>query len=254
MSIEHPSANSGIRLQRVLASAGIGSRRACEALIETGRVAVNGRQVQVQGLRVDPARDTVTVDGTPIPTRAGLTYLAVNKPVGMVSTMTDPEGRPCLGDVVRDRSARLFHVGRLDAETEGLLLLTNDGDLAQRMQHPSFGLPKVYLAEVSGVPARDVGRRLREGVSLADGPARADRFRVVDRVGNSTLLEVTVHEGRNRLVRRMLAAVELPVQRLVRTQLGPIRLGELRPGRTRVLSTAEVQGLYATTADKTTNR
>ena len=241
----------GIRLQRALAAAGIGSRRACEALIEEGRVAVNGQPVLKQGLRIDPGRDSVTVDGTPVPTRADLRYVVVNKPAGMVSTMTDPEGRPCVGDIVRDHSTRFFHVGRLDSETEGLLLLTNDGDLAQRMQHPSFGLPKVYLAEVAGVPARDVGRRLKEGVDLEDGPARADHFRVVDRVGNSTLLEVTVHEGRNRMVRRLLAAVGLPVQRLVRTQVGPIRLGELRPGRTRVLSAAEVQGLYAATTKQT---
>ena len=254
MTRHHPQPNDGIRLQRVLAAAGIGSRRACEVLIDEGRVAVNGRQVQEQGLRVDPARDTVTVDGDPIPTRTGHVYLAVNKPAGVVSTMSDPNGRPCLGDIVRERSARLFHVGRLDAETEGLLILTNDGDLAQRMQHPSFRLPKVYLAEVAGVPGRNVGRRLREGLDLADGLARADSFRVIDRVGNSTLLEVTVHEGRNRLVRRMLAEVELPVQRLVRTQLGPIRLGELRPGRTRVLNSAEVRGLYAATGAESTSR
>jgi 23S rRNA pseudouridine2605 synthase len=240
----------GIRLQRVLAAAGVGSRRACEQLIEAGRVAVNGEPVLVQGLRIDPTRDTVTVDGDPIPTRGDLTYLAVNKPVGMVSTMTDPAGRPCVGDLVRERSIRLFHVGRLDADSEGLLLLTNDGDLAQRMQHPSFGVAKVYLAEVGGVPARDVGRRLRAGVPLEDGVASADDFRVVDRVGNTTLVEVTVHEGRNRLVRRMLATVGLPVQRLVRTQMGPVRLGELRPGRTRTLGAAEVRSLYAAIGER----
>src|SRR5205814_1214764 len=138
-------------------------------------------------------------------------------------------------------------VGRLDADTEGLLLLTNDGPLAQRLQHPAFQLAKVYLAEVRGVPGRDVGRRLRAGVALEDGMATADRFRVIDRVGNNTLLELTVHEGRNRIVRRMLTAVELPVQRLVRTQVGPVRLGEMKPGRLRRLSPTEVQGLYAAT-------
>jgi 23S rRNA pseudouridine2605 synthase len=241
----------GIRLQRVLAEAGVGSRRACEEVIGAGRVSVNGSVVAVQGMRVDPARDAITVDGVPIPTRPGLVHLAVNKPIGVVSTMSDQAGRPCVGDLVRDRDIRLFHVGRLDADTEGLLLLTNDGPLAQRLSHPGYGLSKVYLAEVRGIPARDLGRRLRDGVALDDGTASAERFRVVDRVGNNTLVELTVREGRNRMVRRLLAAVELPVQRLVRTQVGPVRLGEMRPGRMRALSQPEVQALYAaTTSDE----
>jgi 23S rRNA pseudouridine2605 synthase len=238
----------GVRLQRVLAEAGIASRRASEELIAAGRVAVNGAVVTVQGTRVDPSRDAISVDGVPIPTRPGLVHLAVNKPLGLLSTMQDPSGRPCVGDLVRDRATRLFHVGRLDADTEGLLLLTNDGSLAQRLMHPAYELPKVYLAEVHGVPARDVGRRLRAGVPLSDGTGVADGFRVIDRVGNTTLVELTVHEGRNRLVRRMLAAVDLPVQRLVRTQVGPVRLGEMRPGRIRALNTEEVRGLYAATS------
>jgi len=248
MSVEpQPQSEAGIRLQRVLAAAGLGSRRSCEELIAAGRVAVNGSVVREQGVRVDPARDAVSLDGVPVPTRQGLQYFALNKPGGMLTTMEDPQGRPCIGDLVRDRNTRLFHVGRLDADTEGLLLLTNDGSLAQRLQHPSFGLPKVYLAEVRGVPGRDVGKQLRAGVDLDDGPAQADNFRVIDRLGGATLVEVTVHEGRNHIVRRMLAAVGLPVQRLVRTQVGPVRLGELRPGRLRALGRDEVRALYAHT-------
>jgi 23S rRNA pseudouridine2605 synthase len=233
-----------IRLQRVLAAAGVGSRRACEELIAAGRVSVNGAVVRTLGTRVDPNRAAIRVDGVRVATGAGLVHLALNKPRGVLTTMSDPAGRPCVGDLVRDRSVRLFHVGRLDADSEGLLLLTNDGALAQRLQHPSFGVPKTYLAEVKGNPPRDLGRRLRAGVRLADGPAAADRVRVVDRVDNHAIVEVTVREGRNRLVRRMLAAVDLPVQRLVRTMVGPVRLGELRPGRTRRLTQPEISGLY----------
>jgi 23S rRNA pseudouridine2605 synthase len=238
---------AGLRLQRVLAAAGYGSRRHCEELIAAGRVAVNGEVVVRQGVRVDPAADRITVDGVPVPARPDFVYLAVNKPTGMLTTMHDPAGRPCIGDLLGDREDRLFHVGRLDADTEGLLVLTNDGTLAQRLAHPSYGLPKVYLAEVRGVPARNLGRQLRTGIDLDDGLARVDRFRVVDRVGSNTLVEVTLHEGRNRIVRRLLRAAGLPVQRLVRTEVGPIRLGELRPGRTRVLGAAEVRALYAAT-------
>ncbi|MFL6240444.1 MAG: pseudouridine synthase [Actinomycetes bacterium] len=246
----HSQSSAGIRLQRVIADAGVASRRAAEDMIAAGRVAVNGHLVTRQGVRVDPSADRIEVDGVPVPTRAGLVHLAVNKPRGMLTTMADPRGRPCVGDLVRERAARLFHVGRLDAETEGLLVLTNDGALAQRLQHPSFGLPKVYLAEVRGVPARDVGKQLRAGLELSDGPARADGFRVVDRLGGTTLVEVTLHEGRNRIVRRLLAQVDLPVQRLVRTQVGPVRLGELRPGRLRALSGPEVRSLYAATVGR----
>ena len=247
MRSEMTKGPAGIRLQRVLAEAGVASRRACEELIAAGRVAVNGSTVQIQGVRVDPARDAISVDGVPIPTRPGLVHLAVNKPRGVLTTMHDPAGRPCVGDLVRDQPTRLFHVGRLDFDTEGLLLLTNDGPMAQRLLHPHLGLPKVYLAEVRGAPPRDVGRRLRDGVELSDGLATAERFRVVDRLGKHTLVELTVREGRNRLVRRMLSAVDLPVQRLVRTQVGPVRLGEMRPGRIRALNATEVRGLYAAT-------
>lgn len=232
-----------MRLQRILADAGLGSRRACEELIAAGRVTVNGTRVDRQGNRVDPAQDTIAVDGWPVPTRHGLLYLAVHKPAGMLTAMVDLRGRPCVGDLVRDRRDRLFHIGRLDAETEGLLLMTNDGALAHRLLHPAYEVSKVYLAEVRGQPSRGVGRRLQEGVELSDGLAKVDRFRVVDRAGGATLVEVTLHEGRNRLVRRLLAAVDLPVHRLVRTQIGPVRLGNLRPGRVRSLLTTEVRGL-----------
>ena len=237
--------NEGIRLQRVLAAAGFGSRRGCEELIAAGRVSIDGETVSEQGRRVDPAQAVIRVDGVRVISAEGLVHLVVNKPVGMVSTLSDPEGRPCVGDLVEGRRERLFHVGRLDAETEGLLLLTNDGDLAHRLTHPSFEVPKTYLAEIRGPVARDLGRRLREGVELEDGPARVDDFRAVGRSGPRVLVEVVLHEGRNRIVRRILEAVGHPVERLVRTGIGPIQLGDLRPGRTRHLNAEEVRGLYA---------
>ena len=235
----------GIRLQRVLAGAGVGSRRACEELISAGRVSVDGEVVQTLGTRVDPDSSVIRVDGARIVTDPSRVYMALNKPAGMLTTLSDPHGRSCVGDLVRNRSDRLFHVGRLDADSEGLLLLTNDGELAHRLTHPSHGVPKTYLAEVTGPLPRGVGRSLREGVALDDGVAVAKNFRVLDRVGNRILVEVEVTEGRNRLVRRMLGAVDLPVERLVRTRLGPVVLGELRPGRSRVLTPAEVSALQA---------
>jgi len=242
---------AGIRLQKVLASAGLGSRRACEELIAAGRVSVNG-VVATLGARVDPARDVVRVDGDRLPTAAGLVHLALHKPRGMHSTMLDPQGRPCIGDLVRDRgdgsgTAGLHHVGRLDAESEGLLLLTNDGALSHRLMHPSYEVPKRYLVEIEGTVPRALGRALRAGVELDDGPARADAFTVVDSVGARSSVEVVLHEGRNHVVRRMFAELGHPVLRLVRTAIGPIRLGDLRPGRTRHLSQAEVQSLYRLT-------
>jgi 23S rRNA pseudouridine2605 synthase len=162
----------------------------------------------------------------------------------MVSTMSDPEGRPCLADLVGNRDQRLFHVGRLDADSEGLLLLTNDGDLAHRLTHPSFGVRKTYLAEVAGPVSRDIGRALRAGVELDDGNARVDLFRVVGRSGSRVMVELALHEGRKHIVRRLLAAVGHPVQRLVRTEIGPVRLGDLRPGKARPLNRAEVAALF----------
>lgn len=244
--VEDPSLSPpGVRLQKVLADAGVASRRACERLIADGRVAVNGRVVRELGTRVAPERDAVHVDGARVVTSPGLVHLAVNKPRGMLSAMTDDRGRPCVGDLVRDRATRLFHVGRLDADTEGLLLLTNDGELAHRLMHPSYGVAKTYVAEVPGPVARDVGRRLRAGVALDDGVARADRFRVLESTGSRVLVELVLHEGRKHVVRRMLAEVGHPVQRLVRTQVGGIALGELRPGKVRRLTAGELASLYA---------
>ncbi|MCW2620841.1 MAG: pseudouridine synthase [Frankiales bacterium] len=236
--------DEGIRLQKVLAAAGVGSRRACEALIESGRVSVDGEQVQEQGRRVDPEVNIVRVDGLRIETASGKVHLALNKPAGMLTAMSDPQGRSCVGDLVADRNARLFHVGRLDADTEGLLLLTNDGELAHRLAHPSYQVPKTYLAQIVGPLARDVGRRLKAGIELDDGPARVDSFALVDSSANRVLVEVTLHEGRTRIVRRLLEAVGHPVERLVRTAVGPVQLGSTKPGRLRPLSSQELGALY----------
>ncbi len=236
--------DEGVRLQKVLAAAGLGSRRACEVLIAEGRVSVDGEIVREQGRRVDPERAVIRVDTMRINTTTGLVYLALNKPRGMVTAMSDPEGRPSVGDLVANRKERLFHVGRLDAETEGLLLLTNDGELAHRLSHPSFEVPKTYLAEVLGPVARDVGRRLREGVELEDGMVRVDSFRLVDSNANRVLLQMVLHEGRKHVVRRALAEVGHPVQRLVRTAIGPVRVGEQRAGKLRPLTRDELAGLF----------
>ena len=236
--------DEGIRLQKVLAAAGIGSRRACEVLISEGRVSVNDAPVLEQGMRVDPETDVIRVDGMRIQTSSGQVYLALNKPKGMVTAMTDPEGRPSVGDLVADRRERLFHVGRLDADTEGLLLLTNDGELAHRLSHPSYEVPKTYLAELLGPLPRDVGRQLRAGVELEDGMAKVDSFKLVDSAANRVLVEIVLHEGRKHIVRRMLEAVGHPVQRLVRTAVGPVQLGAQKSGRLRPLSRQELGALY----------
>jgi len=240
---EDPRAD-GVRLQRVLAAAGLGSRRACELLIEEGRVEVDGALVRTQGMRVDPDKAVIRVDGMRIASAPDHVYLALNKPRGVVSTMSDPQGRPSLEEFVGDRSARLFHVGRLDTDTEGLLLLTNDGELAHRLSHPSYEVVKVYLAEVQGPIARDVGKRLKDGVELDDGIARADRFRIVHSSGGRYMIEVSLHEGRKHVVRRMLDAVGHPVSRLVRTDVGPISIGNLKPGKHRKLSQQEIGELF----------
>lgn len=234
-----------IRLQKILAGAGIGSRRHCEDLIAEGRVAVDGRVITALGTKVDASTAVIVVDGQRVPTSPDLVYLALNKPIGMVSTMSDPQGRPCVGDVVGDRRERLFHIGRLDADTEGLLLLSNDGELANRLSHPRYGVRKTYLAEIKGPVARDVGRRLKAGIELEDGPVSVDSFRLVESTARQALVEVVLHEGRQHVVRRLLDAVGHPVQRLVRTSVGPIRLGDLRSGRTRRLTQAEVTSLYS---------
>jgi 23S rRNA pseudouridine2605 synthase len=235
----------GVRLQKVLAQAGVGSRRVCEELIAAGRVEVDGRRVTELGVRIDPKHSVVHVDGVRIQLDESLVYLALNKPLGVVSAMSDPQGRPNLGDLVANREERLFHVGRLDADTEGLILLTNDGQLAHRLSHPSYEVPKTYLVEVAGPVPRDLGKRLRAGLELEDGPAKVDSFKVVDARPGKALLEIVLHDGRNRVVRRLLAAAGHPVEQLVRTRVGPIRLGDLRSGRTRVLGQAEVGALMA---------
>lgn len=235
----------GVRLQKVLAGAGLGSRRACEELISAGRVSVNGVVVRELGVRVDPTTAVLHVDGRRIQLDTSMVTLAFNKPAGVVSTMSDEHGRPSLAQYVKDRPERLFHVGRLDAETEGLLLLTNDGELANRLAHPSHGVRKTYLATVAGRVRPAIGVQLRAGVQLEDGPVVVDSFRVVDTSGAQTLVELVVHEGRNRIVRRLLDAVGHPVQRLVRTQIGPVRLGNLKPGHLRELSAKELGALMA---------
>ena len=238
------AAESGVRLQKVLAQAGLGSRRACEALIDEGRVEVDGAIVTEQGLRIDPATAVVRVDGERVPTAPETAVLAFNKPRGVVTTMSDEHGRPCVGDYLADRPERLFHVGRLDADTEGLLILTNDGELANRLGHPSHGVDKTYLATVGGRVPRELPRRLREGVELEDGPIRCDAARIVQQGEDRARLELVIHEGRNRIVRRMLDAVGFPVIDLVRTRIGRIHLGQLRPGAWREISGAELRGLY----------
>jgi 23S rRNA pseudouridine2605 synthase len=235
----------GVRLQKVLAATGVGSRRHCEELIGAGRVEVDGEVVRRFGARVDPLHQIIRVDGRRIPATEKLVYLALNKPAGVLTTMSDSRGRPTIAAYLGDRDERLFHVGRLDYDTEGLILLTNDGELAHRLAHPRYGVLKTYLADVAGPLPRDLGRQLMTGVRLADGSASADRFRVVEQAGNRALVEITLHEGRKHIVRRMLAEVGHPVKRLVRTQVGPVALGALRPGTTRKLSTREIGDLYA---------
>ncbi|HEV7861504.1 MAG TPA: pseudouridine synthase [Acidimicrobiia bacterium] len=233
----------GERLQKVLARAGFGSRRACEELIGDGRVEVNG-EVAVLGRRVDPDHDRVTLDGVTIPLRPGLVYYLLNKPAKVVTTASDPEGRPTVMDLVPGEP-RVFPVGRLDWDTEGLLLLTNDGDLAHGLTHPSRGVPKTYLVEVSGTPSRAAIRRLREGVDLDDGRTAPAQARVAQTTPAGTAVEIVIHEGRNRQVRRMCEAVGHPVRRLVRTRFGPLVDRRLAPGQWRPLSHTEIRALYA---------
>ncbi|WP_336087479.1 pseudouridine synthase [Nocardia sp. SSK8] len=238
----------GERLQKVLAKAGVASRRAAEDMIAAGRVEVDGKIVREQGLRVDPQNAVVRVDGTRVVVRDELVHLVLNKPKGWQSTMSDDLGRPCVGDIVAERIAagqRLFHVGRLDADTEGLLLLTNDGEMAHRLMHPSFEVPKTYLATVNGeVNYRLVNKRLRDGVELEDGPAKVDKFVLLEAHEGRSLVKLVLHEGRKHIVRRLLDEVGHPVVRLVRTHLGPVALGDQRPGTLRVLGRDEIGKLY----------
>ncbi|THJ64857.1 pseudouridine synthase [Arthrobacter echini] len=237
----------GVRLQKVMALAGVASRRVCEEMILDGRVEVDGTVVTELGVRVDPEQVAIHVDGIRLQLKDHLKYYVFNKPRGVVSTMDDPESRRSIGDFLknRDKSERLFHVGRLDAETEGLLLLTNDGELTNRLTHPSYEVPKTYLVQVRGPMAQGIGAQMKEGIELEDGLAQVDSFKLVDSTPGHVLVEVILHSGRNRVVRRLFDAVGHPVERLVRTQVGPIRIGDQRQGSIRVLGRQEVGHLMA---------
>jgi 23S rRNA pseudouridine2605 synthase len=233
----------GERLQKVLARAGVGSRRAVEELVAAGRVWVNGRPAAL-GRRIDPSKDKVEVDGSMVPLDARLKYYLVNKPAGVITTAADPHGRATVLDYF-DPTLRVWPVGRLDADTEGVLVVTNDGDLTHRLTHPSFGVPKSYLVEVRGTVTRSVIRGLETGVDLDDGRSAPALARIVDRGQAATLIEVTISEGRNRQVRRMFETLGYPVTRLVRIRIGPVELGRLKPGTVRRLGPEEVAALYA---------
>jgi 23S rRNA pseudouridine2605 synthase len=234
---------AGQRLQKVLANAGLGSRRTCEQLIEDGRVTVNGKVARL-GQRAESATDYVAVDGIPLPVREGIVYYLLNKPLGVVSSASDPEGRPTVLGLVPD-VPRVYPVGRLDIVTEGLLVLTNDGELAHQLTHPSFGVVKEYVVEVEGRMSRGAIGRLRRGVELEDGltaPARVTSL-------GPYAFRIGIHEGRNRQVRRMCEAVGHPVRRLVRTRIGPVSDRKLDPGQWRALTTSEVRGLFEAARD-----
>lgn len=240
----HSDDTSALRLQKVLAQAGVASRRAAEEMIARGRVQVDGVVVREMGVRVNPEQAVIHVDGMRLELRSDVVHLALNKPRGVHSTMSDDRGRPCVGDYVAERAQRLFHVGRLDADTEGLLLLTNDGEFAHRLMHPSYRVLKTYLAEVPGPVPRSIGRTLRAGIDLDDSSVAVDGFRIVQALPGKALVEVVLHEGRKHIVRRLFAEVGHPVLRLVRTAIADLHLGEQRPGTVRALSQDEVGGLY----------
>jgi 23S rRNA pseudouridine2605 synthase len=233
----------GIRLQKVLASAGIGSRRTCEELIEAGAVRVDGQIVREQGIRVIPGEVTIEVRGRRIAVDDSRVTVALHKPKGVVSTMSDPEGRPDLSGYVEHYEGRLFHVGRLDTDTTGLLLLTNDGDLANRLAHPTHGVTKTYVAKVKGHVPASIVSRLKRGIALDDGPVKALRCKILHESAEFSIVEVEIGEGRNRVVRRMFDAVGFPVIDLARTRFGPIPLGQLPRGATRALTNEEVGSL-----------
>lgn len=230
------------RIQKILSQAGIASRRAAEDLIREGRVRLNGKVILELGTKADPTKDRITVDGRAALPRK-LHYVAYHKPVGVVSTMSDPEGRPAIGDVVRGLKDRLFPVGRLDFESSGLVLLTNDGDLAQRLTHPRYQVPKVYRVKVRGRPDESALERLRSGVRLEDGMTAPAEVQVESVLPNKARLRIVLREGRQRQVRRMCEAVGHPVERLSRVAIGPLRLGSLPVGETRDLTPRELLAL-----------
>ncbi|MEI6216560.1 MAG: pseudouridine synthase [Actinomycetes bacterium] len=234
-----------VRLQKILADAGVASRRGSEELIAEGRVSVNGVQIRELGTKVDPETASIEVDGETIKTNKSRTYLLFHKPAGVISTMSDPEDRPNLGDYFSGRNERLFHVGRLDRESEGLILLTNDGDLAHRATHPSYGLIKKYILEIEGDFSKESIKALEHGIELEDGLARALSVQVIREVSQKHFwLEVSIHEGRYHIVRRMFEALDLKVLRLIRSEFGPLSLGETKEGRWRSLNEVEVTNLF----------
>lgn len=229
-----------VRLQKFLAQSGVASRRRCEELMLAGSVTVDGEVVSRLGTKINPAVSVVRVDGKRLAPVSAQVYLVLNKPRGVVSTMSDPEGRETLQDLVSGRPERLFHVGRLDTDTSGLILLTNDGDFAHRMAHPSYEVDKTYVAEVSGHVYPNVIKSLLAGVTLDDGPVTVSKARVMTASAERSMVELVIHEGRNRIVRRLLDEVGHPVRRLTRTAIGPVRLGDLRPGELRELTVDEL--------------
>jgi 23S rRNA pseudouridine2605 synthase len=241
---QHDDDSPGERLQKVLARAGVGSRRVSEDMIDAGRISVNGKVVRVQGMRVDPDTVVIAVDGRRVDIRNDKVTYAMNKPVGIITSMSDDRGRPTIGDMIGDLATGLTHVGRLDQDTEGLLLLTTDGELAHRLTHPSYLVSKTYLAQVTGSVGRDLHRTLRKGIELEDGPVAVDSFNVVDAHAGQSVVEVVLHEGRKHIVRRLLAEVGLPVTRLTRTAIGPIELARMRTGTIRKLTRTEVGALH----------
>jgi len=248
---EAPKDDGRVRLQKALANAGVASRRACESLITGGRVTVNGRVQQELGSRIDPEADEVRVDGVVVQLDVSKRYFVLNKPRGVVSTMSDEQGRPDLREFTSQVDDRLYNVGRLDTDTSGLLILTNDGELAHKLAHPSFGVQKTYVAKVRGRVTPATIQRLKDGIELKDGPIAADRAKLIADGSNRShsLVELTLHSGRNRIVRRMLAEVGHPVEELVRRQFGPLHLGTLRVGEMRELSTAERGALLSAAQD-----
>nr|WP_300338208.1 pseudouridine synthase [Actinomyces sp.] len=252
---DDPHVATGERLQKVLAHAGVASRRACEEIIAAGRVSVDGVVVTEPGVRVDPTCQEIRLDGSRVLTDPDVITVLLHKPAGVVTTMEDPQGRPTVAELAESyvsehraeldhpEAIRLVHVGRLDTETEGLLLLSNDGELAHRLMHPSFEIAKTYVAIVEGQVEGWVPRKLRRGVELDDGLAQADRVVVKDAGASGSIVEITLHSGRNRIVRRMMDAVGHPVTRLARTRLGPLRIGGLRPGQMRRLTGEEIAAL-----------
>ena len=240
----HSDDNNAIRLQKLLAEAGFGSRRKCEEIILDGRVEVDDELVTTLGIRVDPKRQKVRVDGSRVKFNTKLVTLALHKPKRVLSAMDDPKGRFTLRDIVGDKYERIFHMGRLDYDSEGLILMTNDGELSQHVMHPKYEVEKTYIATVEGKINGMVCRRLvSQGVNLEDGWIKLDRCAIIDQNHDTTMVKVVLHSGKNRIVRRIFGAVGYPVKRLVRTQIGPIKLGDLKAGSYRVLSQTEVRSL-----------